>query len=134
MVQFLYPVLREPDILRKYPTEIVDMTKIGNSVKRITAEVIIPGVGFASVSLKFNGNRFTMDIAVNRSGVKKLVEERIHELVSRYKSPDYILTELSVRLDEEKLCTSGSCPDIMSDRWLNIVYPDSSSCHLETFA
>lgn len=134
MVQFLYPILREPDILRKYPTEIVDIIKIGNSVKRITAEVIIPGVGFASVSLRFNGNRFTMDIAVNRSGVKKLVEEHIHELVSRYKSPDYILTELSVRLEDESIRIPESCPDITSDRWLNIVYPDSSSCHLETFA
>lgn len=133
MVKFLHPILRDRTILDRYPVEVVELTRTGSSVNSITADMVIPGIGFISALLRFSGHRFSLDVSVSRLCVKEIVESRIYDLITRYKSPDYTLTELNIRLDKENDTFSSGTDRDNSGRWLNIIRP-SSFPHAGTFA
>lgn len=88
------------------------------------------------MDLNFDGNRLAVDVSVANDRIRHLFEEEFYDFLYRFKKNNYIISSLNIHVGGEEEPSSGQ-PSVTSDlkeKWLRVMYPESSSGLLDAFA
>ncbi|MBO7516703.1 MAG: hypothetical protein J6T61_03050 [Spirochaetia bacterium] len=88
------------------------------------------------MDLRFDGNRLAVDVSVADEHIRHLFEDEFYDFLYRFKKNNYIISSLNIHVSGEEEPSSGQ-PSVASDlkeKWLKVMYPETSSGLLDAFA
>ena len=88
------------------------------------------------MNLRFDGNRLAVDVSVANEHIRHLFEDEFYDFLYRFKKNHFIISSLKIHVGEEEK-PQVEQPSAVSDakeKWLEVMYPRSSSRLLDAFA
>lgn len=82
------------------------------------------------MDLRFDGNRLAVDISVANERIRHLFEDEIYDFLYHFKKNRFIISSLNIHVAEER----PSAVSELKEKWLKVMYPETSSCQLDAFA
>ena len=88
------------------------------------------------MDLHFDGNRLTVDVSVKDERVRHLFEEEFYDFLYRFKKNNFTISSLNIHVGEaEEPCQDhSSVTSDLKEKWLKVMYPETSSGLLDAFA
>lgn len=88
------------------------------------------------MDLHFDGNCLAVDVSVENDKVRHIFEEEFYDFLYHFKKNHYTISSLNVHVGEEEKAQPlhNSAALDLKEKWNKIMYPQSCSRVLDTFA
>ena len=116
--------------------EILDIAVQNEKIHTMKLAFRCTDLEIVIMDLNFDGNRLAVDISVANDRIRHLFEEEFYDFLYHFKKNNYIISSLNIHVgEEEKTCSEHhSVASDLKEKWLKVMYPETSSGLLDAFA
>ena len=116
--------------------EILDIAMQDEKIRTMKLAFRCTGLEMVIMDLHFDGNRLAVDVSVANEHIRHLFEDEFYDFLYRFKKNDYIISSLNIHVgEEEEPCPEHpSVTSELKEKWLKVMYPETSSGLLDAFA
>ena len=116
--------------------EILDIAMRDDKIHTMKLAFRCTGLEMVIMDLHFDGNRLAVDVSVANEHIRHLFEDEFYDFLYRFKKNDYIISSLNIHVgEEEEPCPEHpSVTSELKEKWLKVMYPETSSGLLDAFA
>ena len=116
--------------------EILDLAMRDDKIHTMKLAFRCKNLEMVIMDLQFDGNRLAVDVSVANEHIRHLFEDEFYDFLYRFKKNDYIISSLNIHVgEEEEPCPEHpSVTSELKEKWLKVMYPETSSGLLDAFA
>ena len=116
--------------------EILDMSTRGDRICTMKLAFRCVSLDVVMMDLCFEGNRLAVDISVANDRIRHLFEDEIYDFLYHFKKNRFIISSLDIHVegDEKPLPEHSSAASELKEKWLRVMYPETTGCQLDAFA
>ena len=116
--------------------EILDIAMRADKIYTMKLAFRCTNLDMVIMDLRFDGNRLAVDVSVANDHIRHLFEEEFYDFLYRFKKNHFIISSLNIHVGEEEKpqIEQSSAGSDVKEKWLKVMYPDSSSRLLDAFA
>ena len=116
--------------------EILDIAMRDEKIYTMKLAFRCTNLEMVIMNLRFDGNRLAVDVSVANEHIRHLFEDEFYDFLYRFKKNHFIISSLNIHVGEEEKpqIEQSSAGSDIKEKWLKVMYPNSSSRLLDAFA